>query len=75
MCLYLLYVKLLCLRTRQLRYAAHGVGFAVHAHAAVVRAAARTRAMHVAFCCVLLRLCFGFFLGVRGDSTLKSTRT
>ena len=39
----------------------------VRARAAAVRAAARTCAMHVAFCCVLLRLCFGF-LGVRGET-------
>jgi hypothetical protein len=40
----------------------------VRARAATVRAVARTCAMHVAFCCVLLRLYFGF-LGVRGETT------
>ena len=48
-CLYLLLVKVLCLRTRQLQCAAHGVGLLVRAYAAAVWAALWTCAMHVAF--------------------------
>jgi len=59
-CIYVLLVKALCLRTRQLQCAAHGVGLLVRAYAAAVWAAPWTCAMHVAFCCA----CVLGFLGL-----------